>query len=64
MRVGLMSVYSVHRSKVDDFFFFRLSKSILFVVNSISLDFFPFLIKYYHIMLVIIVFRLCLDMLV
>ena len=44
------------RGRVYDFFIFWLFKFILFFVNWISLYFFPFVIKYYHIMFIIIVF--------
>ena len=40
---------------------FRIFKYILFFVNWISLYIFPFLIKYYHILFIIIVFRLGCD---
>ena len=43
------------------FVILRLFKSILFFVNWIEFYFFPFLIKYYHIMFIIIVFWLGCD---
>ena len=38
------------------FVIFRLFKSILFFVNSISLYFFQYLIKYYNILFIIFIF--------
>ena len=52
-RLGLLE-----RRRVYDFLIFRLFKSIVFFVNWISLYIFPFLIKYCHIMFIIIVFWL------
>ena len=43
------------------FVIFRIFKFILFVVNWISLNFFHFFIKYYHILFIILVFRLGCD---
>ena len=46
---------------MDDFFIIQLFKSILCFVNWISLYIFPFLIKYYHILFIIVVFWLICD---
>ena len=48
--------YYITLGRVGDFSFFRLFNSIFFFINWISLNFFPFLLKYYHIMFIIIGF--------
>ena len=56
-RARFTSFHSLTRGRVDDLSVFKYL-SPFFFVNRISLYFFPFLIKYYHILFIIIVFWL------
>ena len=57
----LAMLITIHPGEGGWFFIFRLFKSILFFVNRISLYFFHFYIKLYHIMFIIIVIWLGCD---